>query len=442
MKKWYFLLLFLCLVLPVHSETLSLDILGAGQKTVRVYIAPALVGGKVPAQFAQSKTALQMSLQHFLGYLSFFEMVAASQIVGGENLRGASLRNIDFRRFSLSKVDMLIASNFVSKKGQKNVRLEVRAFDVLSGSFLFGKEYTVVNPEQVEEAASRFCAALMTYLTGSGSFFESEIAFVQKKGRIKEIATVSPQGTRLRQRTFLNGLALSPVWSPDGEKILFAHIGNKEHRLAVWNRQDETVKTWSMPGNSCISPMFTPSGQVAVSLDIKGAPNIYLLKDNFQPDRELVESWAIDITPSFDKSEKKMTFVSGRLGNPHVFLLDRTSGKIKRLTYKGKYNTGAKISPDGKSVLFSRMEKGRHRIFLLDLASGFERQLTFGPGNDEEPCWSPDGFFLVFSSNRSGKYQLYLTNIHGEKPQHIATGEGEAMAPNWQMVSFSGGKKK
>lgn len=440
MKNWYFLLIFLFLAMPVQSQTLSLDILGAGQKTVRVYIAPALVSGKVSAQIAQSKTALQMSLQHFLGYLSFFEMVAASQIVGGENLHGVSVRDIDFRRFSLAKVDMLIASQISVKKGQKDARLEVRAFDVLSGSLLFGKEYTVSVPEQVEEAASRFCAALMTYLTGSGSFFESEIAFVQKKGQIKEIATVSPQGTRLRQRTFLNGLALSPVWSPDGEKILFSYIGNKEHRLGVWNRQNNSIKSWSMPGNSCISPMFTPSGQAVVSLDIQGVPNIYLLKDNFQVDRELVASWAIDITPSFDKSEKKMTFVSSRLGNPHVFLLDRVSGKIKRLTFKGKYNTGAKISPDGKSVLFSRMEQGSHRIFLLNLESGFERQLTFGPGNDEEPCWSPDGFFLVFSSNRSGKYQLYLTNIHGETPQHIVTGEGEAMAPNWQMVSL-GGKK-
>ena len=441
MKNWYFLLIFLFLAMPARSQTLSLDILGAGQKTVHVYIAPSLIGEKSSAELVQAGKSLQMSLQHFLGYLSFFEMVSSSQIVGETKLQGLDIRDIDFRQFSLSKVDMLIASRFSVKKGQKNAFLELRVFDVLSGSFLFGKEYTVLVPEQVEEAASRFCAALMTYLTGSGSFFESEIAFVQKKGRIKEIATVSPQGTRLKQRTFLNALALSPVWSPDGEKILFSYIGNKEHRLGIWSRKNNSIKSWSMPGNSCISPTFTPSGQAVVSLDIQGVLNIYLLKDNFQVDRELVASWAVDITPSFDKSEKKMTFVSGRLGNPHVFLLDRDSGKVKRLTFKGKYNTGAKISPDGKNVLFSRMEQGSHRIFLLNLESGFERQLTFGPGNDEEPCWSPDGFFLAFSSNRSGKYQLYLTNIHGETPQHIATGEGEAMAPNWQMVSL-GGKKK
>lgn len=442
MKQWCMTCLFLCLAVSAQARVLSIDIWGAGQKTVHLYIAPPLFDTE-QKQTADSATIFQNTLRHLLSHLAFLDLVSPAQIVGGEKLRGPGADQIDFKRFSLSKVDLLISS-FWNPGQDKNefVRVEVRAFDVLSGSFILGKAYTVYAEEQIQEIAGRFSAALMKYLTGSGAFFESEIVYVQKKGRIKEIATVTPQGTNFRQRTSLNGLCLSPAWSQDGQKIVFAYIDGKEHRLGVWERGAAEVKTWSMPGNSCISPVFDPYGKVVVSLDSGGTPNIYLLGDNLQVEKPLVTSWAIDITPSFDKSGQKMTFVSNRQGNPHVFLFEIDSGKIQRLTYNGKYNTGARISPDGKKVVFSRMVEGYHRIFLVDIATGKERQLTSGPGNDEEPCWSPDGFFLVFSSNRSGRYQLYLTNIHGDEPRLIATGDGEAMAPNWQIVTFSGGKKE
>ncbi len=442
MKRLCMTCLLLCLAMSAQARILSIDIFGAGQKTIHLCIAPPLLSAE-QERTVQAATTFQNSLHHFLGYLPFFELVPASQIVGGEKLRGPGADQIDFKRFSLSKVDILVSSFWVPGKDLNELgRLEVRAFDVLSGSFILGKVYTVYAMNQVQEVASRFSAALMKYLTGSGAFFESEIVYVQKKGRIKEIATVSPQGTNRRQRTSLNGLCLSPAWSADGQRVVFVYIDGKEHRLGIWKRSGGEVKAWSMPGNSCISPAFTPRGKIAVSLDSSGAPNIYLLSSSLQTQKRLVTSWAIDISPSFDNSGKKMTFVSSRQGNPHVFLLETGSGKTRRLTYNGKYNTGARISPDGTKVVFSRMIEGQHRVFLLDIASGQERQLTFGPGSDEEPCWSPDGFFLAFSSNRSGRYQLYLTNIHGDTPKLIATGDGEAMAPSWQTVTPSGGKKE
>jgi Tol biopolymer transport system component len=73
------------------------------------------------------------------------------------------------------------------------------------------------------------------------------------------------------------------------------------------------------------------------------------------------------------------------------------------------------MSPDRRSVAFSRSVNGNQDIWLLDILSGDIKQFTFDPGIDFAPLWSPDNKRVVFSSNRSGVFDLY------EKP---ATGAG------------------
>ncbi|HEX2645765.1 MAG TPA: hypothetical protein VHO95_00920, partial [Candidatus Dormibacteraeota bacterium] len=47
-------------------------------------------------------------------------------------------------------------------------------------------------------------------------------------------------------------------------------------------------------------------------------------------------------------------------------------------------------------------------LFLLDLSSGQVRRLTTDSGLNTDPAWSPDGRRIVFESTRQGRYDLYL----------------------------------
>ena len=239
------------------------------------------------------------------------------------------------------------------------------------------------------------------------------------------------QGLNLQKVTNLDGICVSPAWSHDGQKLAFVFLDNKFHNLCIWDRRARSLQKVRLPGNTLIAPAFTNAGTVAISLDMRGNPDIYELRPQLSVGRVLEENWGIDIGADFDRSGKKMVFVSNRLGNPHVFLKNLASGEVRRVSMNGKYNTGPSISPDGSQVVFARMVNGHHKLFLVDIASGRERQLTFGPNSDEDPTWSPDGYFIAFSSNRSGKKQLYLTTKHGDEPILIPTGPGDAEAPAW-----------
>lgn len=410
------------------QQTLDIDIFGPGQHQLNLVMAKPL--SLAPGQDEPPEAEeLEKQLRFCLEFMPFLRLVPGEEILGGDVLAGVTSQDIDFRRFRLERVDLVLTAGWGGGPGLGPV--ELRVYETFEQRLVLGKAYSGVTRDELAEIAARFCADLMTALTGQGGFFRSTLAVVKTHGQNKEIWSASPLGRKMSQLTSLGGISMSPAWSRDGKTAAFTLIIDGRHYLALYNNDTKEVRKVLLPGNSVISPVFHPSGALVVSLDPEGRPDIYQLDKDLRIDRRLVQSWAIDISPSFDETGQKMAFVSSRLGNPHIFLMDMRTGESRRVTYEGTYNTNPSLSPDGRLVVFSRQTPQGHRIFLHDLATGRERQLTFGPRNDVSPAWAPDGFFIAFSSNRSGQYKIYLTTRHGAEPRMAPLGEGEFTSPAW-----------
>jgi TolB protein len=449
MKRTRFLCFFWllgCLLLPqgilAAESSVSIDIYGPGQTRVRLYQAdPLAMDGKPFARFPARLEKLETALRKNLGFLPFFDFVATQDILGGGDLGGFRARDMDFKKLQLSKVDLVLTTAWASQGefGRASDDVELRVFETFTGRLVLGKAYSILDDQQVPEVVTRFCAALMKELTGSETFFTSRIAYVCRQGTAKEICLISPQGNDPLQLTQYKEISLSPAWSRDGEHLAFTHVSDSGHRLAVWDKSTGKITQYDLPGHTCIGPAFDADNNLAISIDPFGNPDIYLLDGSFKVRNlraPLIENRAIDISASFDRQGRNMAFVSSRFGNPHIFMLDRQTGKVTRVTYEGTYNTCPSLSPDGSMLAFARRTEGGHRIFVTDLATGMERQVTFGPGNDEDPVWSPDGYFLAFTSNRTGTYQLYVATKYGDNAKHIPTGPGDATAPAWSPVAW------
>lgn len=420
-------------VLPaLAQDRIDIDIFGPGQQQLNMYSAPVTaLDADQPEQVALK---LRKAILTNLDFLPFLSQTPGSELLGGPALEGVRKAEIDFKRFRLAQVDLLLSIGWKSQSDALGV-VELRLIDVFSQNVIVGKGYTIEDREQVPVVADRFCAALLQELAGNGDFFRSRLAFVRQQGEGKNIWTVGPQGRGLHQVTRMEGVSMSPAWSWDMRRLVFTYLDERRHRLGLWDRDSGQIKAMVLAGNTLISPVFTPEGEVVLSLDPHGNPDIFMLNDNWEIEKSLVQHWGIDISPQFDAQGETMVFVSSRLGNPHIFARDMESGEVQRVSFSGKYNTSPVISPDGRFVAYSRRTENGHRIMVHDLESGESQQITEGPGNDEEPTWAPDGYFLAFSSDRSGTYQLYLTTRNGDSPKHIPTGSGSATAPAWSPAS-------
>jgi TolB protein len=430
LRLLYFLVCLLALsglagVTSASAQTggVSVDIFGPGQRKLSLVILPPrdLKGGLPPTLAAE----FEKNVRQDLDFLPFLQTTPVSDLLGGDPSKGVRIEEIDLRPLRLAKVDLIVTM------GWEGNSVQARVYDTLSGRRLVGKAYPGLDAQKTPLAADAFCAEFMRALTGRSGFFNSDLAFVRKVPGGREIFTVSPQGRNLKQVTKTGGINLSPEWDKEGRRIIFTHVGEKSHSLGVLTRATGKVTMRTFPGFTVISPTFLPDGDMAVTLAIKGQPDIYRLSKSFKVMEPLADSRSIEVSPSFDSKGLRMAFVSDSRGNPHIFVKEMSTGEVKRVTFEGKYNTSPCLSPDGRYIAFSRQLPGGHKIFVHDLITGQEKQITFGPGSDEDPAFGPDGYFIAFSSNRGGQYQIYLTTRHGDEPKLVPTGAGEATAPSW-----------
>ncbi len=420
-----------------QQEVLHLNIYGPGKRQLNLFVASPLFlqgaskEGVSPPPLVKD---LVMALKNNFSFLPFINLIKQKEIVGGAGIKGVRVSQVDLQRFRLSKVDLLLTLGWDVLPNGK-LRIELRMIDVFSATLFVGRGYLINRAEHVYLAANRFCADFMKKLTGKKGFFSSMLVFVKRTGNgNKNLFIVTPQGYLLKQITKIDGLCLSPSWSWDSKRIVFTLLSRDTHALLLWNREDGSIKRIFVPGNTIISPVFTPGGNIVVSLDIAGNPDIFLLDKHFKIKKTLVKSWAIDISPSFDKSGTKMVFVSSRLGNPNIFLLDLKTNSIKRLSYMGTYNTSPNISPDGRYVVYSTMTPAGHRIVLCDTRTLKEKIISSGPGSDETPVWGPDGYFIAFCSSRTGAYKIYITTRYGDRAHMVNTGKGDATSVAWSKL--------
>ncbi len=409
----------------VASAAVKVDIYGPGQNMVNLALSTPMNGPNSAATGLAPQ--LQSAVEQNLSILPFMDLTKPGSVLGGALLAGYEPPALDFKRFQLAGSDIVVTT-FWPNSGTA----QMRAFETHSGKELFSREYAGINNSTIIRTADMFCADLLQVLIGSGDLFRSTLVFVKKVGKLQShVWTVKPTGRDLQQITKLKGEALSPSWSPDGRYVVFSHIDDRSHGLGVWTRESNQVRRIRFPGSMVIGPVFTPNNQVAVSLSNGQNPDIFMLNASFQRGSAIEANDSINVSPTFDRTGRKMAFTSNRLGGPQIFLKDLNTGIVSRVSRNGSYNSEASLSPDGTLVTYSRMTDYGHRIFVQDMLTGAERQITFGPGSDEQPAFCGDSYSIAFASTRGGQRGIFLTTRNGSMAKKINTGTGQASFPRW-----------
>jgi dipeptidyl aminopeptidase/acylaminoacyl peptidase len=141
------------------------------------------------------------------------------------------------------------------------------------------------------------------------------------------------------------------------------------------------------------------------AIPLVSAPRVITATDLFQ------FRWIADPQISPDGSQVAHTLVA--VNEKHdgystaVWMISSSGGPARQLT-GGPHDSGARWSPDGKTIAFLRgSEKegkpGPAQIYLLPMQGGEARALTDMPKGAGTPVWSPDGKTIAFSSSTIAK---------------------------------------
>jgi len=124
------------------------------------------------------------------------------------------------------------------------------------------------------------------------------------------------------------------------------------------------------------------------------------------------------VEPLVDQAKSPCLLADGRHalisaiteGVSDIYLLDLQTSEVTNLTQDPFYDSDPRISPDGKTVVYSRRVSGYDRIYAFPLAEPSRKtQLTFGTHDDLTPIFSRDGTRIYYASSQDDD----IFNIRG-----------------------------
>ena len=271
-------------------------------------------------------------------------------------------------------------------------------------------------------------------LTGERGIFRTQIAYIKKIGKTKEVFVSDYDGANEHQVTKTGSICISPVFSPDGKAIYFTSFRDGDPQLYSVDVGSGQITKLTNFGGIAAAPAVSPDGKkIACVLSKDGNSEIYVLSVDGRVIKRLTQGQAIESAPTWSPDGRMIAFSSDRTGAPQIYLMDSDGLGVRRLTFMGGYNDSPIWSERGDRITFvSRTKQGRFDLASIDTSATDYRILT-EVGQNENPHFSPDGKHIIFSSSRLSEGDIYVMDLAGQKQRRI-TKSGNCSNPTWGPV--------
>jgi Tol biopolymer transport system component len=223
-----------------------------------------------------------------------------------------------------------------------------------------------------------------------------------------EIYTARSDGRDVQQVTNDTSDAddMQPVWSPDGQRLLFT--SNRGGPTDLW--------------------MANADGSGLTEIDL---PNTieYAESPAWSPDG----AWIAFV--GFPKNDTATPCTDGEL-----FVVRPGGSELRQLTDDGLYQQYPTWSPDGTRLAYVASDQSDYswEVFTMAADGSDVRRLTDSPAYESAPLWSPDGQLITFVSDRlpDGSAPGGDGGSPGPLSQYVMNADGSGVRELFDAVSL------
>jgi Tol biopolymer transport system component len=240
-----------------------------------------------------------------------------------------------------------------------------------------------------------------------------KLLFVRPPGTV---FMVDDDGTNEVRLTDPAEIMTGPAWAPDGRRVLLSRLSG-DRGIYVVNADGTglTQVTAPPPGWEDHAPVALGNQVAFARSDSSHVPDLYRVNLD-GTGLTLLARNAGGASPS--PNGDFLAFPRGA----DLYLLDLRRGGETRLTNTpAQYKGVGGVSPDGRTILFTRIDPGRReQIFVMNVDGTHPTRVSRGDYYDFLPRWSPDGKHIAFTSSRDGTNGIYTMRADGSDVRDVS----------------------
>src|SRR5690606_25823856 len=232
---------------------------------------------------------------------------------------------------------------------------------------------------------------------------------------------------------------LTPVFLKKPDEIMYLrYVGNNKPQLYNLNIAQMTAQKVGGFLETTFAPAVHPqdSNLILFSVIEGGNSNIYEMNLLTNRVTKLTNNRSINTTPSYSPDGSKIVFASDRGGEQKLYIMNADGSGVNLITKeRGAYSKPV-WSPDGSTIAFTRIRAGNFGIGLITPDGRNEKIITNGY-LVEGAKWSPNGRYLIYSKQesaygRESVPKLYIIDIvTGYERQLPTIAKEGASDPDW-----------
>lgn len=237
---------------------------------------------------------------------------------------------------------------------------------------------------------------------GLKGFFASKLSFVSEATGHREVCKGDLFFGEVFRLTNDKSHALSPRWSPDGERIIYTSY-YKTHFPDIFQISTKTYQrtTFASFKGTNSGARFSPTGrQVAMILSGEGNPELYVVSaSGGKPLRLTRTKDSVEASPCFSPDGGRIVYTSDMAGGPQLYIIPAGGGTPSRI------NTGISrycAEPDWSVtkpnlIAFTALTRG-YQVAVHDLSTGKASVVSNASFDAVEPSWLADGRHVVYTA--------------------------------------------
>ncbi len=257
------------------------------------------------------------------------------------------------------------------------------------------------------------------------------------------------QGERNAEFEELHILKPGTTWSPDGKRIAFAAKSGESDALFVVDVFTGKRKKYRLGMEGIFRPAWNPRREEIAFIGNNGeVSDIYIFDLETEELTNLTDDWFTDEMVSWAPDGENLLFVSDRGGHLEtrspqdiedhyvdqldIYLINRTSGKIRRITDSDYNESYPVMSSDGKTMAYISDESGINNIYLINDTLSTPVPITNVLTGITQISWSWDDTQIIFSGFEESGYDIFILS----NPKHLIDDNIRVEPAKWVSKRF------